>query len=151
MDDEPLLQRLQAFPDRVAAWVEAVPAARRTRRAAAGGFSPTEHLCHLRDLEREGFLLRIRRIVDEDMPELQEIDGNALAEARGYQQQSLAQALRDWRAARGETVALLREHLPVHGMRTGIYGGFGVITLRALAQGIAVHDEQHWGELQALP
>lgn len=150
MDDEPLLQCLQAFPARVRGLVDSVPPASRTRRTPQGGFSLTEHLCHLRDLEREGFLLRIRRIVDEDMPELQEIDGTALAEARRYQQQSLAEAWRDWQAARAETVALLRRSLPAHAARTGIYGGFGVITLRALAEGIAAHDEQHWAELQAL-
>ena len=150
MDDEPLLQRLQAFPARVGELVDGVPAEAIARRTPQGGFSLTEHLCHLRDLEREGFHLRIRRIVDEDLPELHEIDGTALAEARRYHEQSLAEALRDWQAARIETVALLRRSLPAHAARTGIYGGFGVITLRALAEGIAAHDEQHWAELKAL-
>jgi hypothetical protein len=148
--DDALLDRLQRFPARVAALIDGVGATRQRLRPPQGGFSLTEHLCHLRDLEREGFLLRIRRIVDEDMPELHEIDGTTLAEQRGYQQQDIGAAWRDWQAARDETVALLRRCLPAHAERTGVYGGFGVITLQALAEGIAAHDEQHWGELQAL-
>lgn len=145
-----LCDRLKRFPPQVAALIDAVSAPRHRLRPPQGGFSLTEHLCHLRDLEREGFLLRIRRIVDEDMPELHEIDGTTLAAERRYQDQDLFAAWRDWQAARDDTVALLRRHLPVHAQRTGIYGGFGVITLQALAEGIAVHDEQHWGELQVL-
>jgi hypothetical protein len=145
-----LIDRLQRFPARVATLLEGIPASRHRLRPPAGGFSLTEHLCHLRDLEREGFLLRIRRIVDEDMPELQEIDGTTLAEERGYQAQDLGEAWQGWRAAREETVAALRGALPVHGQRTGIFGGFGVVTLETLAEGIAAHDEQHWGELGAL-
>lgn len=148
--DDDLLDRLQRFPARVAAWLEAVPPHRHRLRPPSGGFSLTEHLCHLRDLEREGFLPRIRRIVEEDMPQLHEIDGTTLAEQRGYQAQDLGQAWSAWQAARGETVAALRRHLPAHGQRTGIFGGFGVVTLQALAEGIAAHDAQHARELLAL-
>jgi hypothetical protein len=148
--DAALIDRLQRFPARVAALIEGIPASRHGQRPPSGGFSLTEHLCHLRDLEREGFLLRIRRIVDEDMPELQEIDGTTLAEERDYQAQDPGEAWQGWRAAREETVAALRRALPAHAQRTGIFGGFGVITLQALAEGIAGHDEQHWAELSAL-
>lgn len=146
--DAALFDRLLRFPDELATWVEACPA-ERLRQRPGGGFSLLEQLCHLRDLEREGFLLRIRRIVDEDMPELQEIDGSSLAIERDYQSQDAQTAWRDWRAARHETVALLREALPRHAARTGIYGGFGVVTLAELARGIAAHDESHRDEMAA--
>ncbi|HEX6703851.1 MAG TPA: DinB family protein [Albitalea sp.] len=145
-----LIDQLLDFPERVAALVEAVPVTGRRRRPADGSFSLVEHLCHLRDLEREGFAVRIRRIVEEDLPELAEIDGSALAVERDYQAQDLATALRDFRAARAATVALLREHQPRHADRKGIFGGFGVITLAALAEGIAAHDAGHRAEMQAL-
>jgi hypothetical protein len=147
--DDTLLDRLQCFPDAVAAWLDRWPVERRRIRPAGGGFSLVEQLCHLRDLEREGFVVRIRRIVDEDMPELQEIDGSSLAIERDYRSQDARAAWRDWRTARQETVALLRAALPRHAARTGIYGGFGVVTLAELARGIAAHDESHREEMAA--
>ena len=145
-----LFARLLRFPEEVGDWVAACSAAQLRRRPADGGFSLLEHLCHLRDLECEGFALRIRRIVDEDMPELQEIDGSTLAIERDYQSQDPQAAWHDWRAARERTVALLRAALPQHAQRTGIYGGFGIVTLEALAQGIGTHDESHREEMRVL-
>ena len=83
----PLIEQLQDFPAQVARFVAAFPTARMRERPSAGGFSLVEHLCHLRDLEREGYLHRIRRILEEDLPELAEIDGSTLAIARDYQRQ----------------------------------------------------------------
>ncbi|HEY0856571.1 MAG TPA: DinB family protein [Albitalea sp.] len=148
--DAALFARLLRFPEEAGDWLAGRCAAQLRRRPGGGGFSLLEHLCHLRDLERDGFVLRIRRIFDEDMPELQEIDGSTLAIERNYQSQDPQLAWRDWRAARELTVALLREALPQHAQRTGIYGGFGVVTLEGLAQGIATHDESHRQEMRAL-
>jgi hypothetical protein len=149
-DMNALIETLDAFPSRVARLVQSCADDRLVQRPAGGGFSIVEQLCHLRDLEREGFAVRIQRIVDEDMPELEEIDGTSLAEARRYQSQSASDALRDWSDARRVTTALLRRHLPDHATRKGIFGGFGVITLAALAEGIAQHDAVHASELEAL-
>lgn len=149
MHDE-LIERLAGFPDRVAALFDRVAPAQRLQAPAGGGFCWTEHLCHLRDLEREGFQVRIARIVAEDMPQLQEIDGTTLAQERHYRGQDAAVALAAWRAARAETVALLRRELPAQASRRGIFGGFGVVTLQALAEGIAAHDAAHQRELEAL-
>jgi len=146
LSDDALLHALQQFPARCAALVERCADPR--ARAPDGGFSLVEHLCHLRDLEREGYALRIRRILSEDLPELAEIDGNTLATARDYQSQDPHAAWRDWRDARAHTVALLRSALPAQAERKGIYGGLGVITLRELVRGIVAHDATHWAELQ---
>lgn len=65
------LERLAGMP----AWLEAQLAGRddatlRRRTGAGGDFSLVEHACHLRDLEREGYLVRVRRILAEVTPEL---------------------------------------------------------------------------------
>lgn len=145
-----LLDSLQHFPQQVAALVGVVPTERWRERAPGGGFAVVEHLCHLRDLEREGFIERIGRILAEDMPELHEIDGSALADERHYLAQDAVQALGDWQAARARTVAMLREALPRHALRKGVYGGFGVVTLAALAEGINAHDQTHGREMEEL-
>lgn len=145
-----LVDGLETFPARVRRLLDEARGADTTRRPEEGGFSLVEQLCHLRDIETEGYVERIRRIVWEDMPELVDLDGTTMAEQRHYQLQDVDAAWRDWAAARRETVRLLREHLPAHAKRTGIYGGFGVVTLEMIANGIAGHDAGHWKELSAL-
>jgi len=77
------------------------------RRSAPGEFSLVEHACHLRDLEREGYLVRVRRILAESRPALEGFDGAAAAASRDYPSQDARQAARDFAAARAELVELL--------------------------------------------
>jgi hypothetical protein len=145
-----VLDELQRMPALLAEAVQAMPASRWTWQPARGAFSLLEHVCHLRDLEAEAYQLRIRRIVDEDLPTLQEVDGSAWAVGRAYQQQSMQPALADFARHRARTVQLLSEALPRHGERKGLFGGFGIVTLVGLAQEIARHDAEHRQEMQAL-
>ncbi len=58
------------------------PRAEWTRQPVAGHFSLVEHCCHLRDLEEEGYTLRLRRMLREDAPVLDDFDGGAVAARR---------------------------------------------------------------------
>src|SRR4051812_28667332 len=66
-----LLAGLEAVPDALAAALTSVPSDRlRWRPADWGGspgesFSAIEHVCHVRDIERDGYHVRIRRLLDE--------------------------------------------------------------------------------------
>jgi hypothetical protein len=42
-------------------------------------FSALEHVCHVRDIERDGYRVRIRRLLDENDPSLVSLDGDELA------------------------------------------------------------------------
>lgn len=144
------LEALQAMPDRLRAVVQRCPPQQRLERRSGALFSLTEQVCHLRDIELEGYTLRIARVLGEDLPELQEIDGTTLAETRRYQQQDLALALDLFCRQRLANVALLRDHLAGNTQRLGIFGGFGVVTLWSLVQGMVAHDAEHLGEIEAL-
>ena len=52
-------------------------------------FSCLEQVCHLRDIEREGYNVRMERILKETKPFLPDIDGQALAAERNYNRQNL--------------------------------------------------------------
>jgi hypothetical protein len=145
-----LLQQLAGMPAQLRLLAGTLPAGRHAQRAADGGFSLLEHACHLRDLEAEGYQLRIRRLLEEALPELQEIDGSTWAVERDYQAQSLADALDAFEAHRAATVARLAGALPQHAGRKGLFGGFGIVTLSGLAQGMAAHDAEHRQEIAAL-
>ncbi|MCA1612335.1 MAG: DinB family protein [Acidobacteria bacterium] len=73
---ETLLLTLESTPPLMARAARGLPASDARRRPAAGGFSLTENVWHLADLEREGFGVRIRRILCEDEPTLSNFDGD---------------------------------------------------------------------------
>ncbi|MBA3514589.1 MAG: hypothetical protein H0T77_09470, partial [Pyrinomonadaceae bacterium] len=56
-------------------------------------FSVVENVCHLRDIEIEGYTARISRILRENNPILPDIDGSRLAIEREYHSQNLSEAL----------------------------------------------------------
>jgi hypothetical protein len=88
MDSHPqrqLLDTQQRMPAQLRASLRSLAPQHWRWKPSPEVFSVVEHLCHLRDLEAEGYQLRIRRLVEEDLPTLDEIDGSAWAAERGYQ------------------------------------------------------------------
>ena len=47
-------------------------------------FSALGHACHLRDIEIEGYHVRIRRLITEENPALESLDGYELARQKRY-------------------------------------------------------------------
>ena len=78
------------------------------RIAGTDGFSPVEQCWHLADLEREGYGVRIRRLLTEDEPALPDFDGERVARERDYKSLSLTEGLAAFRRARAENLAALR-------------------------------------------
>lgn len=149
-DIDALLNALGRLPQRLSALLNTEAPECWNPSPPAGVFSLVEHLCHLRDLEAEGYQPRIRRLLQEDLPTLHEIDGSQWAVERRYAQQSAPQALQAFTRLRGQTLAMLREALPLHAGRRGLFGGFGIVTLAGLAHEMLRHDQGHLEEIEAL-
>ncbi len=120
------------------------------RRPAAGGFSLVENVWHLADLEREGFGVRIRRILSEDEPTLSNFDGDRVARERSYQSRDLAAGLAAFRHARRRSVEILRTVASGDWRRTGVQDGIGSLTLADIPRLMAEHDRSHTAEVSAL-
>jgi len=119
-------------------------------RVRSGPFALVEQVWHLADLEREGFLERIRRLLAEDDPYLPDFDGGRVAAEREYLKLDLAAALAAFTSAREETLRLLRA-VPEGGWaRSGQQEGVGRVTLGELPARIAAHDRSHFGEIADL-
>jgi hypothetical protein len=119
--------------------------------APDGGFSPVEQCWHLADLEREGFGVRIARLLAETAPELPDFDGARVAEERDYRTLSLAEGLRAFEQARARNVARLRGLAPAEWSRAGTQEGVGPIALCDLPHMMAQHDAAHRAEIGAWP
>jgi len=143
------LEMLAAMPEFVAGAIARAPADALQWKPAPEEFSLVEHACHLRDLEREGYLVRVQRMIAESNPELQPFDGTAVAAARNYRSQDARAAARDFARARREVVALLAP-LTAGQLRREARFGAKRICLADLVAMMVEHDREHREEIERL-
>lgn len=114
----------------------------------ADEFSALENICHLRDIEIEGYTQRILRILQEDIPSLADIDGGRLALERDYNNQDASKALEAFTTARKRNVERLLKLSPEQLAREGHVEGVGVISLGSLLEMMSEHDQGHLTDLK---
>jgi hypothetical protein len=150
------LAALAAFPDQLEAHFAAFPPELRDWAPASWDGVPSEaltaieQLCHVRDIEIEGYQVRIRRTLAESNPLLPSIDTNALVRERAYARDDPAHVLAAFRAARTATMAMIRDLSDAQLARTAVFEGYGPLTLRSLVHYLCSHDQQHLAGLQWL-
>jgi len=118
-------------------------------RPREGEFSLREHACHLRDLEREGFLARLRRILSEDRPDLAPFDGAAVAASRDYLSQDAQAAAREFALARRELLGLVASLGAAELAREGLFEGKRICVQDLVAM-MVEHDRGHREEIERL-
>ena len=148
-DRKALMDGLSGMADYMASRLGSVSPEERLRRGPEDTFSPVEQCWHLADLEREGFGLRIRRLLDEDDPLLPDFDGARVAEERDYRSRSMGEGLAAFRAQREANLALLRTVAAEHWTRAGTQEGVGRVALCDLPSMMAEHDAAHRAEIEA--
>ena len=142
-----LLERLAATPQALERSLRELAGGKLRARPAPGVFAPIEVAWHLRDLECEGWLARMHRILDEPTPVLPSIDGDRLALERAYLTLDPEPALAQFAAARQQSLEILRT-LPAHRWSwSGIFEG-QALTLTRLAELMVQHDADHLDELR---
>jgi len=142
------IARLAAMPAFLAAAIVAASGAT-TTRTRGGDFALVEQACHLRDLDREAFLVRACRMLAETRPELEPFHGDAAARERDYIAQDADRATRDFAAARAELITLFASLAPRELERDGLFAGER-ITLRGLVAMVEAHDAEHRGQIEQL-
>lgn len=113
-------------------------------------FSAIENICHLRDLELQGYTPRVKRILDETNPELADFDGARVAAESNYNDEASTAALEAFGKARQENVEKIRGLTEEQLKRGGTLEGVGRITLKQLAEKMREHDESHLQDLRVL-
>ena len=141
---------LGAMPAKLKDIVAAIPQAAWRAKPADGGFSLVEHVCHLRDIDGDGYRVRLERMLTEEYPSLPDLDGDALARERAYQSADLSNALASFTATRLAIVARLAKLSPDERRRTGLMAGTTEITVEGLVQIMTAHDSEHLDQLADL-
>lgn len=109
-----------------------------------------EQVCHVRDIEVDGYHVRFRRTLAEVHPTLMSLDTEALAKERAYGNSNAIAVLAAFRDARRQTVALLGSLTPEQFDRTAVFDGYGSLSVRSLTHYLCSHDQQHLAGLQWL-
>jgi len=154
--DSATLHALSSFPERLEEFYAAVPADRAgwTPKSWTGipseSFSAIGQICHVRDIEIDGYHYRLRRALDEHEPFLANIDGYRLERERDYAHADAADVLTKFRAARTQTVELIRGLDAAALDRRAVFEDYGAITVRGLVHLLCSHDRQHLAGLQWL-
>jgi HAD superfamily hydrolase (TIGR01549 family) len=112
-------------------------------RPTEGEWSPGEVLCHLRDVEREVFLLRLQKVTQEDNPFLKGRDTDQWAEERRYIEQDGLLALQDFVQTRLKQLELLEGLKPEEWSLGARHAIFGPTQLHELVNITAGHDRLH--------
>jgi transcriptional regulator with XRE-family HTH domain len=141
---------LGAMPAKLREIAAALPQAAWRSKPAGGGFCLIEHACHLRDIDGEGYRVRLERMLTEERPSLPDLDGDALARQRDYLAQELAPALAAFAATRLDIVARLAKLTPEQRHRTGLMAGKTEITIDGLVEIMTAHDSEHLDQLDDL-
>lgn len=150
------LQALAAFPSQLEAYYASFPAElvnwqpQSWQGIPSEAFSALEQICHVRDIEVEGYQSRIHRTLAEDNPLLPSLDGEAMARERCYSSADAVPVLADFRRARQQTLAMLADLSPAQLQRTARFEGYGALTLSSLVHYLCSHDQQHLAGLQWL-
>ena len=150
------IDSLRSFPDRLEEHFAEVPREYLDWRPPSWDGIPSERftaigqLCHVRDIEIDGYHVRIRRMLDEDAPVLASIDSEALAGPRRYSEADPREVLAAIRAARAKTVAMVTDLGEADLRREGSFEGYGKLTLKALVHYLCSHDQQHLSGIEWL-
>ena len=150
------LHALKAFPEQLVAHYAAFPAEFRNLAPSSWEGVPSEPLtaieqiCHVRDIEIDGYHVRFHRCLTEVHPTLISIDTEALAKEWSYAKSDSSAALAAFREARLHTVALISSLSPEQFNRTAVFEGYGPLSLRSLVHYLCSHDQQHLAGLQWL-
>jgi hypothetical protein len=149
------LAALAEFPHRLEAYYSVVPNEYKNWRPTSWDgvpsepFTPIEQVCHVNDIEIDGYHVRFHRVLEESNPLLASLDGEALARERAYSAADTAAVFAQFRDARAKTIGLISTLTLQQLMRAAEFEGHRV-TLRGLVHNLCSHDQQHLAGMQWL-
>ncbi|MBI3242316.1 MAG: DinB family protein [Chloroflexi bacterium] len=117
-------------------------------RPTPDSWSLAEIVCHLRDVEIEVNLPRLKRVLEEANPFISAIDSDIWAAERDYQSQPGPAALQVFAEARRETLALLDHLTDADWGRPARHAIFGPTTLCELVRFTNEHDRLHLRQMR---
>ena len=139
---------LRSTPAVFDTWCDPLPAQRWNQQSQPPAWSPVEIICHLRDLDREVNLPRLRKILEIDNPFIPGSDTDRWADERQYLRQDGRQALCDFTIARLEMLNFLENLTEADWERPARHAIFGPSRLFEMVEITSAHDRLHVEQLR---
>jgi uncharacterized damage-inducible protein DinB len=151
LDRTAQLTTLTETPARLKAALKGVPQKLLLWTPGPGKWSILEIVAHMRDMERDAYLGRYRRILAEDNPSLPDLDGDLIALRDDYRSLKLADLVRDFVKLRKECLKLLKSVKAAQWDRVGAHETAGPLSMTDLLHRQAIaNDEAHLGQIEGI-
>jgi len=118
-------------------------------RTDPDSFCLVEQACHLRDLEREGYAIRLHRMLSEDRPVLAQFEGDVVARERRYMEQDAYRACDEFAMERTALIDRAEALSGAQMARTAVFLSRTITVCDLLAM-IVEHDRGHREEIAKL-
>ena len=144
-----LVRSLEDTPRKIKQLVSDLGESKVRESSGDNTWSVVEHVCHLRDIEKEGYAIRITKLLTEDQPLLEDIDGEKLAVERVYINQDFKEALDGFINVRAVNIEAIRDLSADQLGRSGIFDN-SPLSLLDLLKKMRQHDHEHIDQLVQL-
>jgi hypothetical protein len=131
-DKDRLISNLKSLPNELEDLLKDLDEETLRWRPIPNKWSVKEIMCHLRDMEREAYLARYRKMLSEDGPFLPNVDQDRMAAEKDYINQDAQDALDEFKWLRAETVKTLESAPPDLWSREGTHETDGPMTVEQL-------------------
>lgn len=151
LDRTAQLKIVAETPARLKAALKGVPKKLLLWTPGPGKWSILEIVAHMRDMEREAYIARYRRILTEDNPTLPDIDGDLIALRDDYRSMKLPDLLRDFLKLRKECLKVLKSVKAAQWDRAGTHETAGPLSMGDLLRRQSIgNDEAHLGQIEGI-
>ena len=144
-----LIRSLEDTPRKIKQLVGDLGESKVRERSGENTWSVVEHVCHLRDIEKEGYAVRITKLLTEDQPLLEDIDGDKLAVERVYINQDFKAALDGFINVRRANIEEIRDLSADQLSRSGMFDD-SPLSLLDLLKKMRQHDHEHIDQMVQL-
>jgi len=144
-----LLDRLEAVVPELADAMAAIPESRWPDPVRQGGRSPHALVAHLRDMEREAYSPRLRRLLSEESPAFDPWDSPDWETEIYNPNEPLAQILADYAGLREAELQVLYALQPKEWSRTGRHFTLGRRSLQWWVERMLAYAEDSLSELRS--
>ena len=131
-DKDRILWNLKSLPNELEDLLKDLDEETLRWRPIPNKWSIKEIMCHLRDMEREAYLARYRKMLTEENPYLPNVDQDRIAAESNYINQDAQNALDEFKWFRGETIKTLESASPEAWSRGGLHETDGPMTIEQL-------------------
>lgn len=142
-----LISRLETSTDDLLLYLGKLPAEELQRVPAPDEWTLHQVAAHVRDVEVEVFLYRLKRMLKEENPAVESFDGDTWMRERYSAGEPVKKIAAEIRAARKKQIALLKKAKDKDWARTARHSAYGKISVEWMMTHAANHSMEHAAQL----